>query len=197
MFVRLCGPALWLLQAGSRTGLAVRAFRRSFRERGISAARATSIITRRAVPTIATQAAAPEPKRGGARVCLSDSGPISVGSREVVYIDTEGKFRPERLRQFAESKGVSPEAGAPRSACVVGGPRGRGSGGPLLDVDRWRLSNARAAPESRLPVRRERDRMNRGHFRGCSCYERVRQRCFSLPDNGLPGVTGGHPGTFG
>jgi len=29
---------------------------------------------------------------------------------KVVYIDTEGKFRPERLRQIAESKGVSADA---------------------------------------------------------------------------------------
>ena len=28
--------------------------------------------------------------------------------RQVVYIDTEGTFRPERIRQIAESKGVSP-----------------------------------------------------------------------------------------
>ena len=30
---------------------------------------------------------------------------------EVVYIDTEGTFRPERIRQIAEGKGVSAEAG--------------------------------------------------------------------------------------
>ena len=29
---------------------------------------------------------------------------------EVVYIDTEGTFRPERIRQIAEGKGVSAEA---------------------------------------------------------------------------------------
>ena len=29
-------------------------------------------------------------------------------SLEVVYIDTEGTFRPERIRQIAEAKGVSP-----------------------------------------------------------------------------------------
>mmetsp|Transcript_108986 Transcript_108986/g.313927 ORF Transcript_108986/g.313927 Transcript_108986/m.313927 type:complete len:350 (-) Transcript_108986:406-1455(-) len=29
---------------------------------------------------------------------------------KVVYIDTEGTFRPERIRQIAEAKGVSPEA---------------------------------------------------------------------------------------
>ena len=29
-------------------------------------------------------------------------------SSEVVYIDTEGTFRPERIRQIAEAKGVSP-----------------------------------------------------------------------------------------
>merc|ERR1740131_742312 len=29
---------------------------------------------------------------------------------KVVYIDTEGTFRPERLRQIAEAKGVSAEA---------------------------------------------------------------------------------------
>eukprot|EP00913_Durusdinium_trenchii_P014968 g14040.t1 len=29
---------------------------------------------------------------------------------KVVYIDTEGTFRPDRIRQIAEAKGVSPEA---------------------------------------------------------------------------------------
>ena len=29
---------------------------------------------------------------------------------QVVYIDTEGTFRPDRIRQIAEAKGVSPEA---------------------------------------------------------------------------------------
>lgn len=41
---------------------------------------------------------------------MSPPSPHGPRGRQVVYIDTEGTFRPERLRQIAEAKGVSAEA---------------------------------------------------------------------------------------
>lgn len=39
-------------------------------------------------------------------------------SCQVIYIDTEGTFRPDRVRQIAEAKGVSAEAAMDNIVCA-------------------------------------------------------------------------------